>query len=474
MRKIKITAFTLIMTLALSFAAFASSGVIFFSDPEVTVDNNVDVLVTVDTDAAALSKTSITLKYPTDGLEFVSGDCADGGAGAIKIHTTSSGSGKAEYTLKFKALKAGAHVVAVDTYEVYDSSGKVISVSHVGSSKVTVKASAASSKDATLSSIEVYPGKLTPEFSKDVKEYAINIGLNVDALTINALPSETNARVSIEGNADLKEGENKVLITVYAQDGTTSEEYVLNVTKDANGEESVMASTAANVSQTELADGVQLSSKGKTITVFNNIPEGVVIPEGFKEGTISIDGTKVTGWVWAADENPEYCVIYGMNDQGEINFYRYDTVERTIQRYFVDAAAEDTVPLTEFNELQTKYNETLHQSEVRFIIICVVAVVAFIMLILVIYFSTRLSSYSNEFKRNQSSGRRDNNDILKHEYDNLDAGGNDETLVISRTARKAPRRESAGDETVVIRRNEPARPEPKKEPELDGFEDLEL
>ena len=47
-----------------------------------------------------------------------------------------------------------------------------------------------------------------------------------------------------------------------------------------------------------------------------------------------------------------------MNEAGEKNFYRYDMKdsERTIQRYFADPAASDTVSTDVFNNLADQYD----------------------------------------------------------------------------------------------------------------------
>ena len=35
----------------------------------------------------------------------------------------------------------------------------------------------------------------------------------------------------------------------------------------------------------------------------------VVIPEGFAESTIELEGRQVTGWVWASDPEKRYCCL---------------------------------------------------------------------------------------------------------------------------------------------------------------------
>lgn len=77
--------------------------------------------------------------------------------------------------------------------------------------------------------------KLTPEFDKDVTEYSLSVGSDVESIKIDAEAVDDNAKVEIIGNDKLLEGENTIEIKVTAEDGTVRT-YKINVTK---GEEIV-------------------------------------------------------------------------------------------------------------------------------------------------------------------------------------------------------------------------------------------
>lgn len=72
--------------------------------------------------------------------------------------------------------------------------------------------------------------ELTPAFSKDVTEYSLTVGADVDSLEINADAIDENAKVEITGNDNLLMGENTIEIKVTAEDGTVRT-YKINVTK---------------------------------------------------------------------------------------------------------------------------------------------------------------------------------------------------------------------------------------------------
>ena len=112
----------------------------------------------------------------------------------------------------------------------------------------------------------------------------------------------------------------------------------------------------------------------------------VEVPIGFKPTTINIDGHKVQGWVWGASEKPEYCVVYGMNEAGEKNFYRYDMKdsERTIQRYFADPAASDTVSTDVFNNLADQYDSIRDDFNLFKILLAVTVAIALVLLIILL------------------------------------------------------------------------------------------
>lgn len=87
--------------------------------------------------------------------------------------------------------------------------------------------------DATLKSLDVLEGSLSPEFKSDQEVYDIEVSAGVDSLTLNPVLNDSNAKYRVTGNGNFKTGKNVVYITVTAEDGTTKT-YVINVMKKAN------------------------------------------------------------------------------------------------------------------------------------------------------------------------------------------------------------------------------------------------
>lgn len=94
-----------------------------------------------------------------------------------------------------------------------NSSGK----SSNNNTSTTVK----KSDNSNLSSIQIAEGVISPEFSKTVKEYIVNVPYEVTKLSIAATPEHSKGTVTISGNDELKVGENLIEIIVTAEDSST-------------------------------------------------------------------------------------------------------------------------------------------------------------------------------------------------------------------------------------------------------------
>ena len=359
---------------------YAANAKLAFSDPSATVGGQVNVNMKVtSTSGENLSSVDVTITYDANALEFVSGTDAEGGSGKVRIHGDGGtpNTGSMTFSLKFNALAAGTTKIEVSNQEIYDSNSQLVTLDKQGSSTVTVGALATASKDATLKSLQISPGSLTPEFSPDVDSYAVTVGMDVDKIIVSAEANDENAINVIKGNDGLQMGENRVTCLVTAQDGETTKEYVIVVTKAEGGATADEGNTGVQV---------KLSAAARSITIMEP-DENTKLPDGFVETQVKIDGHTVKGWVWSSDKDRKYCVVYGMNEVGEKNFYRYDLDpnEKTIQRYFQDPAADTGVTPEKYETLAADYNNLLKDYNGRMIVIVVLAVVAVILLILFIW-----------------------------------------------------------------------------------------
>ncbi len=356
--------------------SMAASGNITFSDPSAAVGEEVTVNMKVSTADGSLSSADIMLAYDATALEFISGNSVDGGAGSLRARGGPDASDLSYivFSMQFRTLKAGSSQITITSQEVYDINAQTVTINHLGTATVTVVDSSGDvAGDGLLTSLSISPGTLSPAFSSSVDSYSAAVGLDVDSIEVTAVPVD-GATVSIEGSDGLQMGENTVTIRVTAADGVTVKTYTISVTKSEEGD--------AETSETEEVQGVSLEAAAKAITILE--PEdGVTLPDGFVETTIDIDGHKVTGWIWADEEEHQYCIFYAMNAAGEKNFYRYDLTEKTIQRYF-ETDGTGVVTQEEYTALAEDYNSLLQDYQIRFYIVIALIAVSVVLLILVI------------------------------------------------------------------------------------------
>ena len=192
------------------------------------VGEEITVTCSVNQPVAAAT---IAVSYDPSCLEFksASGDNSRGGSGRILLDTEIAGTIKVSYTIKFRALKASTSQVVVLPSDVVDGTGEPYELD-CGSATVTVKNH---SSDASLRSLAVSPGTLSPDFSADRLRYTVRVGNSVRSLAVEAAVRDAEASVSVSGNRNsLSVGENYITVTVTAGDGT-KREYIITVIREA-------------------------------------------------------------------------------------------------------------------------------------------------------------------------------------------------------------------------------------------------
>ena len=108
----------------------------------------------------------------------------------------------------------------------------------LGEKNILISANNNTNKNnANLSKLQINQEGLTPNFNKDKTNYCVTVSDKVGELKITAEPEDLNAKVSIVGNTELKNGDNKIDITVTAQNGN-KKVYTIIVTKTSDPEKS--------------------------------------------------------------------------------------------------------------------------------------------------------------------------------------------------------------------------------------------
>jgi len=346
-RKIKRLAaafLTLVMLLAAfpgqMLVSYAASGKITFSDPSASVGNQVSVTMKIaSTGGAALGNSDVMLEYDASALEFISGTNANGGAGSIRVVGAMESANQTtfSFTLKFKALKAGTTSITVKSQEVYDADSHTVTIEHVGNSAVKINAPENSSKDASLASLTISPGVLSPEFSADVTEYTATVSESAERITVSALANDSKASVVVEGAENLQMGDNTVACKVTAEDGTTTKTYTITVTK-VEGEVPGGSEETTEAAEANAPGGdTQIAEEGnwKAEATF----DAESLPEGFTVTDYQYDGQQIQAGI----NEQGTILIYMTDENGNGDFFVYDEASGLLAPYVTVRMAEKTI-----------------------------------------------------------------------------------------------------------------------------------
>lgn len=289
----RIRSIILTMMLILTTTLFSRVPVLAAANISVSVDkSNVKV---GDTVTVTLS---ITSGYGAQGILQKSSGVL--GGSSDELFTIGAGVGD-EQKFSYKATSVGTCTFSIqeplgDTTDVYCGTPSI----GVGSATVTVTSASSNndsnsnkdnkdnsgsnkgkkSSNASLGSLVISAGTLSPEFSAATKDYTATVDYSCSSLAVTANPADSKASVtSVTGNDSLEVGENTVSVVVTAEDGSTST-YNIVVTRRTEDD-------PENADKQD--NWKKFDINGTEWNMVNDIPEDVV-PEGFEHSKTVIDG----------------------------------------------------------------------------------------------------------------------------------------------------------------------------------------
>lgn len=164
------------------------------------------------------------------------------------------------------------------------------STAYIYSANLTTEKPEEKSNNSALKELTLLQGTLSPEFSKDVTEYTVQVGTDVTELQLDAVPEDEKAKVNVEGNTDLKDGENKVTITVTAEDESTT---VYTLTVNKTEEVTAAGPVLSNLEITGATLNPTFTPEVYSYTV--NVPTGttsldITAETGDEDATVEITG----------------------------------------------------------------------------------------------------------------------------------------------------------------------------------------
>ena len=175
---------------------------------------------------------------------------------------------------------------------------------------------------------------LVPEFSPDTVEYYAVVPVSAYMVIATAATEDSSAKAEVLGGRDLQIGDNQMFVTVEAEDGT-KRVYTIYVFRSELEEEVLHP----NWPEVTMTPGTVLEQKedGLFVTEYHTYtvcekPDGITIPEGYVEKALLMGDITVTAYVKQGESSADYVLLVLKNAAGEINLYRYDRTEQTLQK----------------------------------------------------------------------------------------------------------------------------------------------
>lgn len=221
---------------------YGADGVLSIAVSSTKVEVGETLTVTLQAQGAGgeAATADMVFTYDTSVFSFVSCEgYYTGGEGG----TVNASGGSVNLTLKAVSSGSGSLKVSGSNGKLKDSQEALSAMAAAG---VRIEASgeaggednANKSGDNSLSSLTLSQGELSPAFSYNVTEYTATVPYEVTDLEVDAKTSHEKAKIEdIIGNHQMEVGENRVAITVKAENGARVV-YNIKVTRQAQGESS--------------------------------------------------------------------------------------------------------------------------------------------------------------------------------------------------------------------------------------------
>lgn len=244
-KKIFIIIIFISMFISLNYT-YAQSKIILETESEINVGEEFDLNINVEGDN--IYALTINLLYDTSKVKYI-GDSSDVEVYENKLIYTwfdETGGFRPKnneniLSLRFKAIGSGEVNFGLNG-EIYNLNGEIRDVNYIGTSinineiKNIEKQSFQSegSDSVLLKEMRINYEGITPEFNKEIENYYFITDENIDNILVDAIPENTNAKVNIKGNDNIKYGLNQIQIEVSLNN--MKKIYTINVTKTNNVE----------------------------------------------------------------------------------------------------------------------------------------------------------------------------------------------------------------------------------------------
>lgn len=375
MGKIKISFKTVAILLTLFVSIFinkisvkANSATIDISSSKTQIETGEEISVDIVIKAnKAIGGFEANLVYDDRILEYRSGSSIiTGSSGYLKMSEMgmSSGTDTITYNMKFRALKTGTTNLEfqgkVMVYGLDDGMEMPVTSKALN---ISVIAPVAASSNAYLKSIKASPNGFKPQFSKEIYTYSTEVDYEVKDYIVSAIAEDENARVTIKGNENLIEGLNEIVIEVLAESGN-KKQYKINLVKNKKVEE--IPEEPENITdklslEIIREDGLLYANYNGKIQIID-LKDESIIPEGYAASKTKIGESTIITYNLQGDENSQFVLIYGLDQDGNKKFYQLDLQEHTLQRLpKEEVEIEEVDDGLVLEELELKYKKKVNR-----------------------------------------------------------------------------------------------------------------
>ncbi len=406
-----------------------------------TVGGNITVKVTIS-EKSGLGSWEYSLDYDSSKLQLLSGNTH------VVGYVDREGQTNQSYTYTFRVKGTGSTTISVvntaiaSWNEVVTSPTDSTTINLIARSEVEESYST----DNNLTSLEVEGYTLSPEFNKNTTNYSVDVDSDVTSVKVNAKASDSKASITGTGDVEVHEGANTINVVVEAENGSTKtytivvnvkekdpinvkvnkdnlsvvkktdeltdliKDYYVDTTVKINDEEVpaykiealditlvALKDEKGNIKFYIYDDGEytlyqELGSDLLTIHLLDNGK----IPPNYKKYTVNIDGEEYT--VYKLNKKSKYYLVYGENvETGKKGLYLYDSVDKTIQRYYTEEA--DSL----------KDELTINS----YIIVGLTCLIVLLLIIFLIALHTKNSDKRRKRKEIKKRLKQEKNDFLK-------------------------------------------------------------
>ena len=406
-----------------------------------TVGGNITVGVTIS-EASGLGSWEYSLDYDSSKLQLLSGNTH------VVGYVDREGQTSQSYTYTFRVKGTGSTTISVVNTaiaswdEVVTSPTDSTTINLISRGEVEKNYSS----DNNLASLEVEGYSLSPEFNKNTTNYKVEVDSDTTSVNVKATANDSKARVSGIGDIEVGEGANTINVVVEAENGSTKtytivvnvkekdpinvkvdkedlsvvrksdelkdlvKDYYVETTVKINDEEVpaykiealdltlvALKDDKGNIRFYTYDDGkysLYQELSGGNLTI--HLLDKGKYPANYKKYTVTIDGEKYT--VYKLNKKSKYYLVYGENvETGKKGLYLYDSVDKSIQRYYTE-------------EVESLNDELKINS---YIIVGLTCLIVLLLIIFLIALHTKNSSKRKTKREIKKRLKQEKNDFLK-------------------------------------------------------------